>query len=111
MGFDLSALNPFASVATTVLNRILPDKEKQAEAQAELAKMALSGELAQIAGQIDVNKAEAMSGKTFVAGWRPFIGWVAGVAVCMNFVIAPLAEFGTRLHHTPVDFPRIDLGP
>jgi|SRR6185436_6755367 len=111
MGFDLASLNPITGIVGKVLDRVLPDKEKQLEAQNEMAKMIVSGEFAQIASQLEVNKAEAMSGKIFVAGWRPFIGWICGVAIAMNFIIAPFAEFGSRLHGTPVEFPRIDLGP
>ncbi|WP_456432688.1 3TM-type holin, partial [Nitratifractor sp.] len=40
-------------------------------------------------GQIEVNKEEAKSPNLFVAGWRPFIGWVGGVAIAYNFIVAP----------------------
>ena len=31
-----------------------------------------------IQSQIEVNKVEAQHASVFVAGWRPFIGWVGG---------------------------------
>ena len=43
--------------------------------------------------QIEVNKAEAASGSLFKGGWRPFIGWVCGIAFCYHFVIQPLIIF------------------
>ena len=40
--------------------------------------------------QSEINKVEAQHRTIFVAGWRPFIGWVCGVALAYNFVIRDL---------------------
>lgn len=40
--------------------------------------------------QAEINKQEAMHRTIFVAGWRPFIGWVCGVALAYNFVLRDL---------------------
>lgn len=40
--------------------------------------------------QIEVNKTEAAHRSVFVAGWRPFIGWVCGTAFAYHFIIQPL---------------------
>lgn len=40
--------------------------------------------------QMDVNKVEAQHSTVFVAGWRPFIGWVGGVALAYQFILYPL---------------------
>ena len=37
--------------------------------------------------QSEINKMEAQHRTIFVAGWRPFIGWVCGVALAYNFVL------------------------
>ena len=37
--------------------------------------------------QGEINKIEAQHRTIFVAGWRPFIGWVCGVALAYNFVL------------------------
>lgn len=37
--------------------------------------------------QSEINKMEAKHRTIFVAGWRPFIGWVCGVALAYNFVL------------------------
>lgn len=42
------------------------------------------------AGQMEVNKVEAAHRSVFVAGWRPFIGWVAGSALAYQFIVYPL---------------------
>jgi hypothetical protein len=37
--------------------------------------------------QSQINKMEAQHRTIFVAGWRPFIGWVCGIALAYNFVL------------------------
>ena len=40
--------------------------------------------------QGEINKVEAQHRNIFVAGWRPFIGWVCGFALAYNFVLRDL---------------------
>ena len=37
--------------------------------------------------QSEINKMEAQHRSVFVSGWRPFIGWICGVALFYNFII------------------------
>ena len=41
-------------------------------------------------GQAQVNATEAEHASIFVAGWRPFIGWVGGFGLLYQFVVYPL---------------------
>lgn len=43
--------------------------------------------------QTKINEAEAHHRSVFVAGWRPFIGWVCGIALAYNFVVRDLIIF------------------
>lgn len=43
--------------------------------------------------QNEVNKIEAQHRSIFVAGWRPFIGWVCGLALLYNFIIRDLVAW------------------
>lgn len=43
--------------------------------------------------QTKINEAEAQHRSVFVAGWRPFIGWVCGIALAYNFVLRDLIIF------------------
>ena len=43
-----------------------------------------------IQSQIEVNKAEAQHTSVFVAGWRPFIGWIGGFGMAYQFLLYPL---------------------
>lgn len=47
----------------------------------------------ELLGQIEVNKVEAGHSSLFVAGWRPFIGWVGGVGLAYNFIVSPFIDF------------------
>ena len=93
-----------------VIDRVWPDPEKAAAAKLELLKMQQSGELAQMAGQMEINKVEAASSSIFVSGWRPFIGWVCGSGFAIQFVIGPLAEWVSAVYGHPVKFPAMDMG-
>ena len=108
MAFDpISAL---LDIGGKVIDRVWPDPAQAAAAKLELFKLQQSGELAQIAGQMDVNKAEAANPNVFVSGWRPFIGWVCGLGFGVQFVFGPLAEWGSALYGHPVKFPPMDTG-
>lgn len=107
------ALDPISAlfeVGSKVLDRVLPDPAQQAAAKLELLKLQQSGELAQITGQMEINKAEAASSSIFVSGWRPSIGWICGAGFAVQFVIGPLAEWGSALAGHPVKFPQMDTG-
>jgi len=107
------ALDPVTAlfeVGSKVLDRILPDPAQQAAAKLELLKLQQNGELAQITGQMEINKVEAASSSIFVSGWRPSIGWICGAGFAVQFVIGPLAEWGAALAGHPVKFPQMDTG-
>lgn len=63
-----------------------------------------------VAAQIDVDKQEASSENVFVAGWRPFIGWVCGVGLACQFIVGPLFMWAATLLKHPTPFPTLDLG-
>jgi len=107
------ALDPVSAlldIGGKVLDRVLPDPAQQAAAKLELLKLQQNGELAQITGQMEINKVEAASSSIFVSGWRPGIGWVCGAGFAVQFVIGPLAEWGSSLAGHPVKFPQMDTG-
>lgn len=48
-------------------------------------------------GQIVTNQLEAQHRTIFVAGWRPFIGWVCGLGLAYTFLIHPIIQWFTGL--------------
>ena len=97
-------------IGNTVIQRIFPDPAQAAQAKLELVKLQQSGELAQITGQLEINKAEASSSNPFTSGWRPFVGWTCGAGFAVQFVVGPLGEWASALAGHPVKFPQMDLG-
>ena len=106
----LDPLSALLDVGSKVIDRVWPDPEKAAAAKLELFKLQQSGELAMIAGQMEINKVEAANPSVFVSGWRPAIGWICGAGFGVQFVIGPLAEWGSALYGHPVKFPQMDTG-
>jgi hypothetical protein len=62
------------------------DPVKAAEIEAKLAEL----EQAAMQGQMAINLEEAKSDSIFVAGWRPFVGWICGTGIAIQYVILPL---------------------
>ena len=58
--------------------------------------------------QSDVNKVEAASTSLFVAGWRPYVGWICGTALGMDCIVRPLVNWTATLSGHPVDFPSLN---
>lgn len=111
---DLSNFTPFGAVAGLVgkvLDRVLPEDKAQKEAaNLEVLKMVQSGELAQLIAQTDINKAEATNPNMFVAGWRPFVGWVCGMGLLSQFIIRPLATWIAALLGHAIIYPTLEMG-
>lgn len=78
-------LNPIGAV----LDRVIPDVNERAKVRAELERQAAKGDLDLLLGQLKINAAEAQHKSVFVAGWRPFVGWVSGLSLMHDFLIAP----------------------
>ena len=57
--------------------------------------------------QIELNKAEASSGRIFIAGWRPFIGWTCGLAIFWNYVGRPVVGWIWKLTLPPIDMSQL----
>ena len=60
--------------------------------------------------QIEVNKVEANSNSLFVSGWRPFVGWTCGVALCYHFVLQPFLTFVLYSFGQQITLPTFDMG-
>jgi hypothetical protein len=92
-------------IGSKLIDRLWPDPEKRDLAKLELMKLAAQGEL----GQLEVNKVEAAHGNLFVAGWRPFIGWVCGAALVYHYIGRPLLSWASVTKGLP-PLPPLDMG-
>ena len=69
-------------------------------------KLEIAGKLAEV--QTKTNEAEATHRTVFVAGWRPFIGWVCGLGLLYAVFIEPLLRFVFTVNGWEIEFPHID---
>ena len=86
-------------VVSTVIDRVFPDPAQRDAAKLRLLEIQQSGEMAQLAADTDLAKAQAAVNQTeatnpnlFVSGWRPFVGWVCGAGLAYAFLIKPIAS-------------------
>ena len=82
---------------TGLLDKFVEDKDQKAKLAHELATMADTHAQQLALAQVQVNLAEAQSGSVFKGGWRPFVGWVCGIALLYHFILTPCILFGVAL--------------
>jgi hypothetical protein len=99
-------LGPILEVGKTLLDRFVPDPEKRREAEAEFLKQAMDGELKQVIAQLEINAKEALHPSVWVAGWRPFVGWVGGLGLMYDTLGHPVMTWVGSIHGWPA--PRTD---
>jgi len=106
----LAALIPsLLPLVGDILDRFFPDKEKAEQAKREIESQ-LTQHLANIdLAQLEVNKEEAKSRNVFIAGWRPFIGWTCGIALCWTYILQPIAQFVLAQTGHLIDLPGLDM--
>ena len=102
MGLDITGIGAVSDLASTVINKIWPDKTEQEKQQLAAAVMVVQG-------QLDINKAEAANPSVFVSGWRPFIGWVCGAGCAWNWVGLPMVKLGLAIFSVQISISPADL--
>jgi hypothetical protein len=100
-------LGPVLEMGRSLLNRFIPDPAEKAAAELELVKMAADGELKQVIAQLEINAKEAMHPSIWVAGWRPYFGWVGGTAFAYVGIIRPILHWVALIKGWPAP-PNID---
>jgi hypothetical protein len=98
------------SPVVNLLDKFIPDANERQKLAHEIATLAQKQAHENAMAQIEVNKAEAASNSIFKGGWRPFIGWVCGIAFAYHFVLQPVLIFMmTFLGHPIPDLPEFDM--
>jgi hypothetical protein len=67
----------------------------------------MDGELKQVIAQLQINAQEAAHPSIWVAGWRPFFGWVGGAGFLYAVVGQPLLAWLAAVKGWPVP-PTLD---
>tara|TARA_R110000822_G_scaffold292867_1_gene414865 strand:+ start:469 stop:870 length:402 start_codon:yes stop_codon:yes gene_type:complete len=89
----MGLLDTLVGPVTSIIDKIIPDKDQAAKLAHEIATMSERMANEQMLAQLEVNKAEAASGSLFKGGWRPAIGWICGLALFWSFILQPFLVF------------------
>jgi hypothetical protein len=105
MAVPAAVLGSVIAIGERLINRLIPDKEKAREAEVQFLRDAMDGELKQIIAQLEINAREAAHPSIWVAGWRPFFGWVGGAAFAYSVIVQPILTWWALAHglSTPPD--------
>jgi hypothetical protein len=105
----IAAVLPLLGPLVERIVGLIPDPQAQAKAKAEAMQQIMEFAARADAAQLAVNKAEAESGNLFVAGWRPFVGWVCAAGCAWNWIGLPLGLFIAAALGSPLTVSPLDL--
>lgn len=99
-----------------IIDKVIPDRAAAQATKDSITQMAAQGALAEELAQLqavttaqsDTNKIEAASTSVFVAGWRPYVGWICGTGLGLQVIVAPLFTWLSALFGHPTAFPAFD---
>jgi len=94
----LDPITAVADLATSVINKIWPDKT-------EAEKQQLTAAVLLVQGQLNINQEEAKNPNVFVSGWRPAIGWICGGALGYTYLGYPLLVWITTVWYPAIHAP------
>jgi len=88
----LALISSFMPLIDKLVARI-PDPAARERAALDMQAELLKAAVAESQSQTEVNKVEAGHQSIFVAGWRPFIGWMGGVSLGYAFLLQPILSW------------------
>ena len=75
---------------SSVLDKVIEDKDQKAKLAHEIATMAEKNHQAVVMQQLKILQADAQ-GNWFQSSWRPATAWVCVLGFTVNFLVSPLA--------------------
>jgi hypothetical protein len=119
VAFDIApysgAIEATSNLLSGILKRVLPEKVSEETAlklNQELTLAIMNNQLQPLLAQLNINAEEAKHDSIFVAGWRPFVGWVCGASFAYTFILQPFAVFVTVLFAWQAPpLPSLDMMP
>lgn len=77
------------SAVGNVVDQLFTSDEERVQGEMLMAKIRQKPALL----QAEINRIEASHRSLFVAGWRPFIGWICGLGFLWAFIIHPFFQW------------------
>lgn len=113
MSIVTEAIGGILSPVKDIIGEVVVDPNKRDQINLQLQQLGDQADQrlsAELLAQINVNNTEAQNKSLFVAGWRPFVGWVGGSGVAWCFVLSPFAGFVASLFGWQGTMPHLDSG-
>ncbi len=95
-----AAAQPIDAIGN-VFDKLFTSDEEREKANAVLEKIRQRPDIL----QGEINKIEAQHRSVFVAGWRPFIGWVCGSAMAYSFILRDVFAWGLEIYAPGIEAP------
>jgi len=86
----LDLIGKLVDPVSNILDKVVEDKDQKARLAHEIATMAEKNSQALMMQQLKILQADAQ-GNWFQASWRPLIGWICGISLGINYMVAPIA--------------------
>jgi hypothetical protein len=103
-----AALIPLlTSVLPNILDKVIPDKNAAARAQAEILDKVTDLTAKADTAQAEINKIEAGHANLFVSGWRPAVGWLCVAAMAYTYILVPVGMYVGFLIGKPIPKPPV----
>ncbi len=92
--------NFLAPVVGPIVDKLvdrIPNPNERQKAKEEFEKQLLDAVNQASIAQTKINEIEASHKSVFVAGWRPFIGWVCGIGILWAFIVQPISIWAIQV--------------
>ena len=98
-------LDKLIEPVSQILDKLVADKDLKIKLSHQIEKEIISLNKA----QLEVNKIEAKHNNIFVAGWRPFIGWICGLSIAYHFILEPVIQYILIINNINFNTPEFDF--
>lgn len=113
----MDPLTAIFNIGSTIIDKLWPDKDKADAAKLKMFELQQQGAFQEVQNgfnlmleNIKVNANEALHASIFVSGWRPFCGWVCGVALAYNYIAMPFIVWAAKCFYPEAPaMPALDM--
>lgn len=106
---SLTGLGEVANLASSIVNRIWPDKTQAEKDQAALQIQEMLQESQERLAQTEVDKAEASSKFGYVAAARPTLIWVGAAMAASKYILIPWSIIIAGLFNKTFQAPPVNF--
>jgi hypothetical protein len=101
LGIGGKAVAEPVTAVGNILDQLFTSKDEKLSHEELRMKLMMQPDIA----QVELNKLEAQHRSIFVAGWRPFIGWICGYALLYNFIVRDIISWIITVYGSNVEAP------